>query len=99
MSSPLSETSTGRLRLEIKLFPKSRVQGVEGVHDGRLHIKLAAPPVDGKANAALVAFLSKLLGVKKTQVLLAAGQKNRLKVVEIAGIDLAEASRKLGLST
>jgi uncharacterized protein (TIGR00251 family) len=62
-----------------------------------LHIKLAAPAVDGKANAALVAFLARLLGVKKTQVLLATGEKARLKIVEIEGTSLEQARDQLGL--
>ena len=94
---PLSQAANGRLRLALKLFPKSRKEGLDGVHDGRLHIKLAAPAVDGKANAALVAFLARLLGVKKTQVLLATGEKARLKIVEIEGTSLEQARDQLGL--
>ena len=94
---PLSETSRGRLRLALKLFPRSRNECVDGVHDGRLHIKLVAPAVDGKANAALVAFLARLLGVKKTQVLLVSGEKARLKIVEIEGIAFEQARVLLGL--
>lgn len=95
----LSLTSKGRVRLALKLFPKSRQEGLDGIHDGRLHIKLNAPAVDGKANAALVGFLSKLLGVKKTQVLLVSGEKARQKIVEIEGITLERANEILGQST
>lgn len=95
----LSLTGKGRVRLALKLFPKSRQQGLDGIHDGRLHIKLNAPAVDGKANAALASFLSKLLGVKKTQVLLVSGEKARQKVVEIEGITLERAGELLGLTT
>jgi uncharacterized protein (TIGR00251 family) len=94
---PLSVTGRGRLRLALKLSPRSKKEGVEGVQDGRLHIKLTAPAVDGKANAALVAFLARLLEVKKTQVLLVTGEKARLKVVEIEGCDLSQARARLGL--
>lgn len=93
----LSETSRGRLRLSLKLFPRSRQEGLDGVHDGRLHIKLLAPAVDGKANAALVAFLARLLEVKKTQVLLVSGEKARLKIVEIEGVAFEQARNLLGL--
>lgn len=94
---PLSQAANGRLKLSLKLFPKSRHEGVDGVHDGRLHIKLVAPAVDGKANAALVVYLARLLGVKKTQVLLVNGEKARLKIVEIEGISLDKARSLLGL--
>lgn len=94
---PLSQASNGRLRLSLKLFPKSRKEGLDGVHDGRLHIKLAAPAVDGKANAALVAFLARLLKVKKTQVLLVSGEKARIKIVELEGTTLEQATELLEL--
>lgn len=94
---PLTLAANGRLRLALKLFPRSRQEGLEGTHDGRLHIKLLAPAVDGKANAALVGFLARLLGVKKTQVLLVTGEKARLKIVEIEGISLEKARSLLGL--
>jgi uncharacterized protein (TIGR00251 family) len=93
----LSELSNGRLRLALKLFPKSRKEGTEGVHDGRLHIRLVAPAVDGKANAALVSFLARLLEVRKTQVLLVTGEKARLKIVEIEGVAFERARERLGL--
>jgi uncharacterized protein (TIGR00251 family) len=95
---PLTQAASGRLRLALKLFPKSRIEGLDGFHDGRLHIKLAAPAVDGKANAAMVAFLARLLQVKKTQVLLVTGEKARVKIVEIEGCSLEHASARLGLT-
>lgn len=67
------------------------------MHDGRLHIKLAAPAVDNKANAALVAFLARLLKVKKTQVLLVSGEKARIKIVELEGTTLEQATELLEL--
>lgn len=95
--SPLQPTASGRLRLSLKVIPNSRREGLDGVHAGRLQIRLAAPAVDGKANAALVSFLARLLGLKKTQVALAQGQTTRQKVLEIEGCELAEAQAKLGL--
>ena len=95
---PLTQTTRGRLRLSLKLFPRNRKEGLDGVHDGRLHIKLTAPAVDGKANAALVAFLAKLLKVKKTQVLLVSGEKARIKIVEIEGTSFEQAQERLELT-
>ena len=96
--NPLSLTKRGRVRLAIKLTPRSRSQGIAGVKDGRILVKLAAPPVDGKANHALVSWLAKTLKVKKTQVLIASGEKSRQKLVEIDGIDIESAKERLGLS-
>ena len=95
----LTALSNGRLRLALKLFPRSRTEGVDGVHHERLHIKLMAPAVDGKANAAMVAFLARTLEVKKTQVLLVTGEKARLKIVEIEGTTLERAKVLLGLDS
>jgi len=68
-----------------------------GVHDDQLVVRITAPAVDGKANSALVAFFAKLLGIKKTKVLLVSGEKSRTKVLELSGISLDEARSKLGI--
>jgi uncharacterized protein (TIGR00251 family) len=94
---PFSESKKGHLRLSVKVKPKSSPQGVVGVRNGQLVIRISAPAVDGKANNALVAFLSKKLGVKKTKVLLVSGEKSRTKLLEIPGVRLQEAREKLGI--
>ena len=55
-----------------------------GTYGDALKIRLLAPPVDGKANAALLDFLAKRLGLTKSQISLISGQASRRKVVEIA---------------
>lgn len=69
------------------------------MRDGRLLIRLNAPALDGKANYSLVAFLSKTLRIKKTEVLLVSGEKSRAKLLELAGISLHDARHKLGLES
>ncbi len=71
--------------LELLVQPRASRTRVVGEHDGRLKIQLAAPPVDGEANAALQAFLAGVLGVKKADVTLLAGETGRRKRVRIAG--------------
>lgn len=63
-----------------------------------LAIKLKAPPVDGKANQALIAFMAKTLGVPKNAIVLIRGQKNRVKVLEIDGVSPAEIEKLGGKS-
>ena len=94
---PFSLSKNGHLRLSVKVKPKSSPQGVVGIHNDQLVIRIAAPAVDGKANNALVAFLSKLLGIKKTKVLLVSGEKSRSKLLELTGVRLQDAREKLGL--
>jgi len=56
-----------------------------GERDGAVLIRIAAPPVDGKANAALVAFVAKLLGVPKASVEIIRGETSRNKVIRVEG--------------
>ena len=62
----------------------ARKTEVVGLHGDALKIRLAAPPVDGKANAALLDFLAKRIGLARSSVTLISGQASRRKVVEIA---------------
>lgn len=59
-------------------------------------MRLTAPPVEGKANAALVALLAERLGVRKSDVAILRGQKGRDKLVEVAGLSEEEVARRLG---
>jgi uncharacterized protein (TIGR00251 family) len=71
------------LRLEIKAIPGASKTELAGIKDGRLRIRLAAAPEDGKANAEMLNFLSKTLGCPKRDLRLISGEKSRLKVIAI----------------
>ena len=73
------------IRLEVRVQPRASKTEVAGVHEGRLKIRLAALPVDGAANVACSEFLADVLGVPKTAVSLASGQKAREKSFRIKG--------------
>lgn len=75
------------LRLHIQ--PGAKKTEVAGLHGEALKIRLAAPPVDGKANACLLAFLAERLGVAKSAVSLASGEASRAKRVHIRGLEPA----------
>ncbi len=64
---------------------------------GALKIKVHAPALDGRANAALAEFLAGQLGLPRRAVVLVRGDKSRQKVVRIDGLTLAEVRRRLGL--
>jgi uncharacterized protein (TIGR00251 family) len=81
--------------LELLVQPRASRSRVVGEHDGRLKIQLAAPPVDGEANAALLAFLADALRVKRADVALLAGETGRRKRVRIAGVTAAAAAAAL----
>jgi uncharacterized protein YggU (UPF0235/DUF167 family) len=85
--------ASGGARLAVRLSPRARREGIEGVvreADGQavLKVAVAAPPVDGKANAALVALIAAALGVTKSAVSVSAGASGRRKLLFVEG-DLA----------
>ena len=68
---------------------------IDGEHGGALKVRLQAPPVDGKANETLIAFLSERLGVPKHRITLISGQTGRRKRLAITGIPVTELRQKL----
>ena len=79
----------GAVTLDLLVQPRASRTRVVGEHDGRLKLQLAAPPVDGEANAALVEFLADALGVRKSEVEVLRGEAGRRKPVRIAGVAAA----------
>lgn len=73
--------------ITIQVQPNARRNEVLGFEDGILHVKIAAPPVKGKANRELIEFLSQLLGVSKGSINIERGITGRRKVIAIAGYD------------
>jgi hypothetical protein len=71
--------------LSLHIQPGAKKTEVVGPHGDALKIRLAAPPVDGKANAALLAFVAAKLGAGRTAVELVSGQTSRAKRVRVAG--------------
>jgi len=77
------------VELAILVQPRASRTRVVGEHDGLLKIQLAAPPVDGEANAALVEFVARQLGLSRRDVTLVAGDTSRRKRLRLSGIDAA----------
>jgi uncharacterized protein len=92
---PWARDGSGGAVLEILVQPRASRTRVVGEHDGRLKIQLAAPPVDGEANAALLAFLADALGVRRADLALLAGEAGRRKRVGAAGVTAVDAAAKL----
>ncbi|MEW6165581.1 MAG: DUF167 family protein [Pseudomonadota bacterium] len=72
--------------LTLHIQPGAKKTEVAGPHGDALKIRLAAPPVDGKANAALLAFVAEKVSVGRTAVELVSGQTARAKRVRVAGV-------------
>ena len=83
--------------LPVRVAPRSAREEVAGVTDGVVRIRLTAPPVEDRANEALVAFLSRVLGVPRRRVEMVTGERGRRKVVRVHGLTRDEIYRRLGL--
>ena len=78
-----------------QIAPNARTNQVVGKHGDAIKIKLRAPAVEGKANAALLRFLSEQLEIPKSAIVLERGQKSREKLARIAGLGEEEIRRRL----
>jgi uncharacterized protein (TIGR00251 family) len=74
-----------RLWLAVSVVPNAKRTGVDGLHDGALRVRLAAPPVDGKANEVLTHWVADGLDLPRRAVTLVRGQTARRKWLEIDG--------------
>ncbi len=90
----LAESDEGLL-LECKVIPNASKTAIEGLRDDRLLVRLATPPVDGKANRALIKFMSKELGISKSKIEIIQGEKSRSKRLRLRGIALDQAQQIL----
>jgi uncharacterized protein (TIGR00251 family) len=73
--------------LSVRLQPRARRDEVVGERAGAIVIRVTAPPVDGKANAALCAFVARAAGIPPSRVNVVRGQTSRDKVVRVDGVD------------
>lgn len=96
MSAAAAVRATTRgVEIGLKVVPRARKPGLDGLHDGRLKLRLASPPVDGKANKEVVEVLAALLDVRRDQVELIAGETSRQKTVCVTGLPADEIARRL----
>jgi len=94
--TPLAVTEGGGLAsFRVRAIPRAKESSVQAVEDGVLVVRLAAPPVDGKANEALRDLLAEQLGVRRSAVRILAGEKSRHKTVEISGLGAAKVCERL----
>jgi uncharacterized protein len=82
-------------RLQVRVQPRARRDEIAGEREGRLLVRVTAPPVEGKANEAVRRLLAKRLGVAPGRVAVGRGQAGRDKLIEVSGIDDDELVRRL----
>ncbi len=75
------------LTLTVRVKPRARRAGIEGVRAGVLQVALREPPLEGRANDALVRTLARTLGIRRQQVRLVRGERSREKTVLLCGVE------------
>ena len=84
-------------RIRVRVQPRASRTEVAGEHDGALRIRIAAPPVEGEANEALIRFLAKRLRVAPSRIAVVSGAASRTKTVEVEGVDADDVARILNV--
>jgi uncharacterized protein len=85
----------GGLTLRVRVKPRSSRDGIEGVRQGALVVRLTAPPVEGEANAALGRVLGRALDVAPSSVRILRGASGRDKLIAVTGISVSGARARL----
>lgn len=81
--------------LSVRVHPGAKKNDVTGLHAGAVKISLTTPPVDGRANEALIEFVADLLRIPRARVALLSGMTSRMKVLRITGKSAAEVQAAL----
>jgi uncharacterized protein (TIGR00251 family) len=81
--------------LAVRVRPGAKKNDVSGLHAGAVKISLTAPPVDGRANEALIEFIAELVRIPRARVSLVSGATSRMKVLRITGKSAVEVQAAL----
>src|SRR5262249_54621659 len=95
---PIRQTSAG-VEIDVHVVPRQQRTGIAGTRADAILIRLAAAPIEGAANEALIAFLAERTRVPRRSVRIVAGGRSRRKRVTIAGLTVEVARDRLGLSS
>jgi uncharacterized protein len=87
------------VRVTVRVQPRSSRAAIEGEHGGAWRVRVQAPPVEGAANDAVCALLSKALELPRGAVRIVSGASGRNKVVELEGLSAAEVRARLAAAT
>lgn len=85
----------GSVTFTVRVQPRASRTALVGEIDGAIKIRLAAPPVDGAANLALLRFLSRLLGISESSIEVISGARSRTKIIRVRGITSESCSSAL----
>ncbi|HZQ25710.1 MAG TPA: DUF167 domain-containing protein [Terriglobales bacterium] len=91
---PIQESSSG-VTFSVRVHPRARRNAITGTYGDALKLSLTAPPIEGRANDACIAFLAEILNVPRSSVTIAAGQSARNKVIQVSGLTAEDARKRL----
>jgi uncharacterized protein len=91
---PIKESATG-VTFAVKVHPRARKNAIAGVIGDALKLALTAPPVDGKANQAVMEFFADLFAISRASVTIASGETSRTKIIRVSDISAEQARQKL----
>lgn len=94
---PVQESAKG-IVFAVKVQPRARRNAITGVVGDMLKLTLTAPPVDGRANQAVIEFLAELFEIPRHSVTIASGETSRNKMVRIAGMSREAVEQRLALN-
>lgn len=94
MTSAITDAPGGCL-LAVRVIPRAKRSAFDGLREGRWLVRLAAPPVDGAANEALIALCAAMFALPKRSVQIVSGERGREKRVKLDGLSAAEADARL----
>ena len=89
----LQTLANGDLLLSLYVQPRSSRNTIAGLHGDSLKLRLTTPPVDGRANKAVIAFLAKLLKIPKSAVMIKSGLQSRSKKIILSGVEESDLRR------
>lgn len=89
--------SQSQARINVQVSPNARHNEVVGFESDILKVKVAAPPLQGKANKELIKFLSQTLKVNRGSITIERGLTSRNKIIAITGLDRTEIVKRLGV--
>ncbi len=91
----LQVLADGSLLLRLQVQPRASANALAGLQGDALKLRLTTPPVDGKANKAVIAYLAKLFHLPQSALIIKSGQQSRSKTVAITGADEQRVRRLL----
>jgi uncharacterized protein (TIGR00251 family) len=94
MTLTLRATTNG-CTLNVRVHPAARRNAITGTHDRALKISLTTPPTDGRANAALIAYLAEALNIPRAHITLVTGATSRTKTLHLEGLTPEALTAKL----